>query len=151
MLTVEMWAFLSGFSCPTTILLLLASISLGPGEVTHSNYLVGKGLRRGVRRLQQVYWVLQCVAQFSVVLHRGATAWSSSCGQQKSHSYLLTGFCWTCYMVLQCITWCYVMFHGIAQESYISDFILWAAQESPCSPAAVEHVTWCYHVLHVTK
>ena len=39
MLTVEMWTFLSGFSCPTQTLLLLAQISLGPGEATHSELL----------------------------------------------------------------------------------------------------------------
>ena len=31
MLTVEMWAYLSGFSCPTPALLLLAPVLLGLG------------------------------------------------------------------------------------------------------------------------
>ena len=36
MLSVEMLPFLSGFSCPTPTVLLLAPILLGPGEATHS-------------------------------------------------------------------------------------------------------------------
>ena len=47
MLTVEIWAFLSGFSCPTPTLLLLAPILLGPGEATHSE-LLGMKPRTGL-------------------------------------------------------------------------------------------------------
>ena len=39
MWTVEMSAFLSGFSCPTPTLLFLASMLLGLGEATHSELL----------------------------------------------------------------------------------------------------------------
>ena len=44
-LTVKMWAFLSGFSCPTQILLLSAPILLGPGEVTHLELLGTKRVK----------------------------------------------------------------------------------------------------------
>ena len=43
--TVEMRAFLLGFSCPTPTLLLLALILLGPGEATHSELLSTKSVK----------------------------------------------------------------------------------------------------------
>ena len=45
MLTVEMSAFISGFSCPNPTLLLLAPILLGLGEVTHSELLGTKWIK----------------------------------------------------------------------------------------------------------
>ena len=45
MLTVKMWAFLSGFSCPTQTLLLLAPVLLRPGEATHSEFLGTKRVK----------------------------------------------------------------------------------------------------------
>ena len=44
-LTVRMWAFFSGFSCPIWTLLLLAPILLELGEATHSENLVRIGLK----------------------------------------------------------------------------------------------------------
>ena len=50
--TVEMWAYLSGFSCPTqTLLLLLAPVLLGSGEATRSELL---GMKRVKQRLSAV-------------------------------------------------------------------------------------------------
>ena len=45
MLTIEMWAFLLFFSCPTPTLLLSAAISLGLGEVTDSELLGTKRVK----------------------------------------------------------------------------------------------------------
>ena len=49
MVTVKMWAFLSGFSCPTPTLLLLAPILLGLGEATHSELLDRKRVKQDRR------------------------------------------------------------------------------------------------------
>ena len=58
MLTVEIWAFLSGFSCPTPTLLLLAPILLGLGEATHPELLGTK-------------WVINPSVFSSVAVQRG--------------------------------------------------------------------------------
>ena len=110
MLTVEMWAFLSGFSCPTTILLLLSSISLGPGEVTHSNYLVGKGLRRGVRRLQQFTECYSVLHSFLWCCTEGLHLGVLPVGSRKVTA--------TCSLAsAEHVTWCYSVLHGVTSCS----------------------------------
>ena len=56
MLTVEMWAFLSGFSCPLQTLRTLAPILLGLGKRLAKNYLVWKELMRHQEKESSAYW-----------------------------------------------------------------------------------------------
>ena len=81
MLAVEMWAFLSRFSCPTPTVLLLAPILLGQGEVTHSELLDTKRVKlmmfcvvltfKAQHELRRKHWSLDVVGLYLVSERRG--------------------------------------------------------------------------------
>ena len=55
----------------------------------------------------------------------------------------------TCYIVLQCVTCYYIVFHSVAQMGYIMEFILWAAQKH--SSLLTNFCEACYMLLpHTT-
>ena len=55
-LSVEMWAFLSGFSCPTPTLLLFVPALFGPREATHWELLGMKRVNARGKKKKQKNW-----------------------------------------------------------------------------------------------
>ena len=66
MLTVEMWAFLSGFSCYTQTLLLLAPVLLGPGEATYPELL---GMKRVKMISHACYHMFHVCGEYCLSTH----------------------------------------------------------------------------------
>ena len=86
MLTVEMWALLSGFSCPTQTLLILAPILLGSGEATHSALL-------RMKRVNSFKGLRQCwLGGASTPTHTSATGSYGVSNLAHNGLYLILSF-----------------------------------------------------------